>query len=172
MVAAIVCVDKNWGIGRQGNLLTNIPEDMRRFKEMTTNNVVIMGRKTYDSLPVKPLPNRINVIVTSKVDNLHINEDGTIFVTMEFIKMFLNTLSDDSPIDYYIIGGGQIYNELLPYCTTSYVTKVNHEYENVDTYFPNLDLSKEWGMWDDWTNETKTYYGLEYRFCTYENINI
>lgn len=169
MVASIVCVDKNWGIGYQGRLLAHIPEDMKLFKEMTTNNVVIMGRKTYESLPVKPLPHRVNIVITSKVDGFEIDENGTIFTIMEFIKIFLNTLSPDSPIDYYIIGGGQIYKELLPYCDTSYVTKVDRAYENVDVYFPNLDFSKEWEMWDE-DHEVKKYNGIKYMFCVYENI--
>lgn len=170
MVAAIVCVDNNWGIGYNGKLLANIPEDMKLFKERTTNNVVIMGRKTYDSLPSKPLPNRVNIVITSKVDECNIDDNGTIFTTMDFIKLFLNTLSPDSPIDYYIIGGGKIYEELLPFCNTCYVTKVNEAYEDVDTYFPNLDEHAEWYEWFEESSEIKVYRGTEYKFCIYENM--
>lgn len=167
MISAIVCVDKNWGIGYQGKLLTHIPDDMKFFKEMTTNNVVIMGRKTYESLTIKPLPNRTNIVVTSKSNNIK-NEDGTMFVSMEFIKRYLETLSPISPINYYIIGGGQIYKELLPYCHTAYVTKINCSYKNVDTYFPNLDEMKDWEEWIDEDDKNREYYGLEYKFCVYE----
>lgn len=167
MISAIVCVDKNWGIGYNGDLLVHIPEDMKFFKKKTINNVVIMGRKTYDSLPIKPLPNRINIVVTSKIDGMtNIDEDGTIFVTIDFIKAFLGTLSAYSPLDYYIIGGGQIYNELLPYCNTSYVTKVDYAFEDVDVYFPNLDNKEEWEITKD--GKEKSYNGIEYNFCTYK----
>ena len=64
MISAIVAVDKNWGIGFEGQLLERLPPDMKYFKEITSNNAVVMGRKTWDSLPLKPLPNRLNLIIT------------------------------------------------------------------------------------------------------------
>lgn len=167
MISSIVCVDKNWGIGCQNKLLTYIPEDMRFFKEKTKNNVVIMGRKTYESLPSRPLPYRTNMVVTSKIDkHCEIDENGTVFVSMNFIKTYLQTLSPESPIDYYVIGGGQIYKELLPYCNKVYVTKVNFAFEDVDTYFPNLDKQENWEITDD--GEEKEYRGTKYRFCIYK----
>ena len=66
MISAIVAVDNNWGIGYNGNLLEHIPEDLKHFKTITEGHIIIMGRKTWDSLPKKPLPNRVNVIVSSK----------------------------------------------------------------------------------------------------------
>ena len=63
MISAIVAVDNNWGIGYNGKLLENIPNDLKHFKELTTNNIVVMGSKTWDSLPNKPLPNRFNIII-------------------------------------------------------------------------------------------------------------
>lgn len=169
MVSAIVCVDKNWGIGYNNKLLINIPEDMRFFKDKTKNGVIIMGRKTYDSLPSKPLPHKINIVITSKVDKLETDEKGIMFVSMDFIKTFLNTLSSESPIDYYVIGGGKIYNELLPYCSKAYVTKVNIS-KNADTYFPNLDNLSEWEVSE--TSDSKTYNGFNYKFYTYKNKEV
>ena len=166
MVSAIACVDKNWGIGFQGELLINIPEDMMFFREKTGNNIVIMGRKTYDSLSTKPLPNRINVVITSKVGKTTIDENGVIFTTMDFVKVYLSTLPSNSPVDYYVIGGGQIYKELLPYCNNAYVTKVNYTFENTDTYFPNLENDKDWEMTEN--SAEKIYRGTRYNFCTYK----
>lgn len=167
MISAIVCVDKNWGIGYKNDLLVRIPEDIKFFREKTTNSIVIMGRKTYDSLPVKPLPNRLlNIVVTSKINKMCEEDDnGAILATMDFVKIYLETLPKDSQANYYIIGGGQIYKELLPYCDTVYVTKINHTYQNVDTYFPNLEQNKEWEMIVD--GKEKEYNGLNYKFCTY-----
>ena len=166
MISAIACVDENWGIGCQNKLLINIPEDMTFFREKTKNSVVIMGRKTYDSLFIKPLPNRINIVITSKVDKVVIDETATIFVTMDFIKAYLNTLSPNSPIDCYIIGGGQIYKELLPYCDKSYITKVNYAFEDVDVYFTNLDNDQYWEMTE--ISDKKSYRGIQYEFCVYK----
>jgi dihydrofolate reductase len=166
MISAIVCVDKNWGIGYNGKLLANIPEDMRFFKEMTSDSIVIMGRKTYDSLPSKPLPHRINVVVTSKIkEGGEVDEKGTVFASMDFIKTYLSTLHP-LMIDCFIIGGEQIYKELLPYCDNAYVTKVDYAYENVDAYFPNLDKNKKWGIAKD--GEEKMHDGIGYKFCIYE----
>ena len=172
MIYAIVCVDKSWGIGYKGDLLEFIPEDMKFFKEKTINNVVIMGRKTYESIMSKPLPHRINIVITSKISSpcevCEIDENGTIFMTIDFVKLYLSTLSSDTPINYYIIGGGQLYKELLPYCSKSYVTKINNSFKNVDTYFPNLDNEKEWVETE--IGEEKTYYEVQYKFCTYEKV--
>lgn len=171
MISAIVCADENWGIGYQGKLLANIPEDMRFFREKTINSVVIMGRKTYDSLPSRPLPNRINIVVTSKIDkSCEIDENGVFFVTMDFIKIFLSTLSPKSPMNYHIIGGGQIYNELLPFCDVAYVTKVDYGFRYVDTYFPNLDKLQEWEAWYEEASKEKESHGAEYKFCIYKKV--
>lgn len=166
MISAITCVDKNWGIGYNGKLLAHIPEDMRFFKEMTSDSIVIMGRKTYESLPSKPLPHRINVVITSRIkEGGEIDEKGTIFASMEFVKLYLSEMHP-LMIDCFIIGGEQIYKELLPYCDDAYVTKVDYEYENVDTYFPNLDTKENWEMVKN--GEEKTHNGIKYKFCIYE----
>ena len=167
MVCAIVCADKNWSIGYKGNLLVHIPEDMRFFRNKTVNNVVIMGRKTYDSLPSRPLPYRTNIVITSKVEeHYEIDKNGTIFVSMDFIKTLLENLSSESSVNFYIIGGGQIYKELLPCCNRVYVTKVNYAYENVDTYFQNLDKDSEWSLTSE--SEEKEHIGIKYKFTIYD----
>lgn len=171
MISAIVCVDNNWGIGYNGELLVHIPEDMKFFKEKTTNNVVIMGRKTYDSLSVKPLPNRINIVVTSNADEMNrMDRDGVMFFTMNSIEVYLETLSPNSPINYCIIGGGQIYKKLLPYCSKIYITKVNHVYKNADTFFPNIDDMLEWEV--ELISKVKEYNGIEYQFFEYKKKEV
>lgn len=167
MISAIVCVDENFGIGSNGDLLVHIPEDIQFFKDVTNGNMVIMGRKTYDSLRIKPLPNRINYIITSSVDNkncLEIRKDYTICANLETAKMMLEDASF-TPHDIYIIGGASIYKELLPYCDKAYVTKVHHAYENVDTYFPNIENIKEWEI--EYQSEIKEYNNVKYQFYTY-----
>ena len=174
MISAIVCVDQNWGIGSKGNLLANIPEDMKFFKEKTTGQTVIMGRKTYDSLPIKPLPNRENVVITRKVYKdeygRYKDDDGVVYTELERVfDVFKFVKKHSLNSSYFVIGGGQIYKELLPYCDKVYVTKINHSYENVDTYFPNLEKSEEWEMIID--GEEKEYCGTKYKFCVYEKRN-
>lgn len=154
MIAAIVCVDKNFGIGSCGQLLESYPEDMTFFKKKTSGNIVVMGRKTWDSLPKKPLSNRLNIIITSKLIE---NTDSIIFITMEdFIKQ-LDELKKDSR-DIYIIGGASIYKQLLPYCDKIYMTMIPKVYENADTFFPQLN-QKEWKIIKE--NQTKNVSFIE-----------
>lgn len=166
MIAAIVAVDENWGIGYNGDLLAHIPEDLKYFKKLTTGNVVIMGRKTWDSLPKKPLLDRINVIITSQ--KKEIENDNLAFLPMDYVK---SLIKDDNDIleDIFIIGGGTIYKELLPYCNKIYITKIQKQFENVDTYFPNLEESKEWKLID--SSDTLTHEDLQYCFQQYSRIN-
>ena len=162
MVSAIVCVDSNWGIGSNGDLLIRIPEDMKHFKKLTTGNVVVMGRKTWESLPNKPLPNRLNLIVTSKERTV---DFMTAYINIEEALVRARMASKDPEDEWFVIGGGQLYKELLPICNKVYVTKVNHAYQNVDTYFPNIDNIPEWEM--ESASEIKEYNDVEYQFYTY-----
>lgn len=161
MISAIVAVDNDWGIGFNGNLLEHIPEDMKYFVHLTTGNVVIMGRKTWDSLPRKPLPNRTNIVITS---NPNMDNDAE-FMDLFDTKLYLIYNKND---DIFIIGGGQIYKELLPYCDSVYITKIYKDHENVDTYFPNLDEMSGWTAAA--LSPVKNYKDLTYQFWRYDRI--
>lgn len=169
MISAIVAVDNNWGIGFNGDLLEHIPEDLKYFKELTSGYTVVMGRKTWDSLPKRPLPNRYNYIITHNPPEMPaINVIGhlSVCMTMEYLKEKILTQDDR---ETFIIGGGQIYKELLPYCDRVYVTKIFKNHLDVDTYFPNLDEM------DDWTpiarSSIHNYKDLTYQFWQYDRIN-
>ena len=162
MISAIVAIDNNWGIGYNGDLLEHIHEDLKYFKELTTGHVVVMGRKTWDSLPKKPLPNRINYVITKETKPS--NEEVAYF-DMNCIKMMIQKQRD---YEYFIIGGGQIYEQLLPYCDQVYVTKILKDHKNVDTYFPNLDKSPEWEI--DTCTELRYSNDIPYAFLTYKRV--
>lgn len=162
-VIAIACVDANWGIGYQGELLEHIPADMKFFKETTMGNYLVMGRKTWDSLPKKPLEGRDNIVITS-VLYLDSGYDNTIFTSLDRVINFLK--SDIPDKDIYIIGGASIYEQLLPYCDKAYITHVYIPHENVDAYFPNLNkMSKEWELTEE--SPFSSYNGFYYSFKTY-----
>lgn len=165
MISAIVAMDENNGIGFNGQLLEKIPEDLRRFKLLTQEKIVVMGRKTWDSLPKKPLPNRLNIIISNKIK---IIDTFTISMSIKEIKSRLKYASKDQDEEWFIIGGGQIYNELFPFCDRIYITKIYKKYENVDTYFPNIDEQK-WNIVHQ--SEILTYNNLQYQFLTYDRIN-
>ena len=165
MISAIVAVDENNGIGFNGQLLEKIPEDMEHFKELTTDNIVVMGRKTWDSLPNSPLPDRLNIVLSRYY--LTPACEHTICMTLESLKYVIDN-KDRFSEDIFIIGGGQIYKELLPLCDRVYVTKIFKSHNNVDTYFPTLE-QKEWEITHQ--SEILTYNNLQYQFLTYDRIN-
>lgn len=162
MISAIVAVDNNWGIGYEGNLLVSIPDDLKHFKEITEGNMVIMGRRTWDSLPRKPLPKRINIVITRNTSA----ESSTqvTYTNMEAIKLWLSTAEDN----IFIIGGETIYKELLSFCDRVYVTKIHKSFDNVDTYFPNLDIDQNWAP--ACCSAVYEHDGLPYQFWEYDRI--
>ncbi len=156
----IVAADENWAIGYKGKLLANIPEDTKFFQNITMNKVVIMGRKTLESLPMgQPLKARTNIVITRN-KNYKIN--GAIVV--HSVEEALEAVADYNTNDVYVIGGGDIYEQMLPFCDVAHVTKIDYAYE-ADTYFPNL------GQKDDWIlaaeSEECTCFNLEYYFRLY-----
>ena len=171
MIAAIVAVDNNWGIGYDGELLERIPEDMKRFRELTKDNIVIMGRKTWDSLSVQPLSFRTNIIISSKMylDYFMKNGSPTIVTNMGQVINHLKMEYIFAPKEVFIIGGGSIYEQLLPYCDCVYVTKILKEHKDVDTYFPNLDKDPEWEI-DTCTELRESITGIPYAFLTYKRV--
>lgn len=166
MISAIVAVDNNWGIGYNGKLLAHIPEDLKRFKKLTTGNIVVMGRKTWNSLPVNPLPNRTNIIIT-KNPIYFTTINGAFRQDLEYTVKEMIDMKND--FEWFVIGGGQIYKELLPYCDRVYVTKIFKDYPNVDTYFPNLDEMNDWAPAA--CSSIYDYKDLTYQFWQYDRIN-
>ncbi len=144
---AIVAADNNWGIGYQNRLLVSIPSDMKFFRQKTTGNVVVMGRKTLESFPNGlPLKNRVNIVLT-KNKNYQV-KDAVIVHSEEEVLEELKK-----------------YKMMLPYCDTVYVTKIDREFQ-VDTYFPNLDQMEDWKMTEE--GEEQTCFDLEFAFTKYE----
>lgn len=158
---AIVCVDSRWGIGNKGELLVNIPADKRMFKELTTGGVVLGGRRTMEGLPGgTTLKGRTNIVLTSRKD--YSFGDAIIVHSMEEALAELKKYPEER---IYIVGGGKVYEQFLPYCDKAYVTKVDYRYE-ADTFFPNLEKEADWVMTHD--SEEQTYYDLEYYFTIYQ----
>lgn len=164
MISAIVAVDNNWGIGFNGDLLEHIPEDLKYFKELTSGEykAVVMGRKTWDSLPKKPLPNRKNIIITTQTNYDSQDEH---FWRLGQAKL---VMKQQKGWEFFVIGGGQIYEKLLPLCDRVYVTKIFKDHDQVDTYFPNLDESDEWAP--AMQSALYTYKDLTYQFWQYDRI--
>lgn len=157
---AIVNVDNNWGIGIGDKLLNHIPADMKFFRETTTGNVVVMGRATFMTFPgPKALPNRVNIVLTT--DENWNAPDVIVCHSMDELFEELKKYDTDN---VFVIGGSSIYEQLLPYCDTVYVTKVNSS-KPADKFFPNLDLMQEWTVFSE--GEAMVHNETEFRFLTY-----
>ena len=157
----IVAVDRNWAIGNKNRLLVSIPADMKFFRLETTGKVVVMGRKTLESFPGgQPLKNRINIVLTSQPD--YRVKDAIVVHNEEELKRELAKYPKEV---IYVIGGESVYRQLLPLCSTAYVTKIERSYE-ADTWFPNLDELEDWELTGE--SEEQTYFDLEYFFLKYE----
>lgn len=160
----IVAVDKNWGIGKDNKMMWSLPADMKFFREKTTGHVVVMGRKTLESFPNGlPLKNRVNVVMTRRRG---FEVKGAVMAYTE--EELMKRLEEYEGEEIYVIGGAQVYRQLLPYCDTAYVTKIDHAFD-ADTYFPNLDELPEWKQTEE--GEEQTCFDLEYRFTKYERVN-
>lgn len=161
MLTAIAAVDADFGIGKNGDLLFHIPEDMKFFRKTTLGHTVIMGRKTLESLPNgKPFKERTNIILTRDPDFKVENAS-----TVNNINDVTDFAEKDEEI--FIVGGGEIYKQLLPYCKKALITKIN-SHADAEIFFPNLDKSDEWEL-TQFSDEYE-YEGLKYRFCTYEKV--
>ena len=162
---AIACIDAKNGIGKNGNLLISIPEDMQFFVENTRDSVVVMGRKTLFSFKdKKPLKNRINIVFTN---NDELKNDYKDYNNIFFIK---NEDELDSLIKKYkdkkvfLIGGAKIYNDLIDKCDSCLITKLDKEFD-ADSFFPDLS---EHGFIVESESENKTYEGINYKFIKYK----
>lgn len=173
MISAIVAVDNNWGIGYNGDLLEHIPEDLKYFKELTTGHVVVMGSKTWDSLPHKPLKDRLNLVISNKprevLGEMSIRIDMSEAITRMVHSYADQAIHPEDETDWFIIGGGSVYQQLLPFCDRVYVTKIYKDHDNVDTYFPNLDESEEWAPAS--CGQLLTHNDLTYQFWQYDRIS-
>lgn len=157
----IVAVDSNWAIGNKDRLLVSIPNDHRHFREETTGKVVVLGRKTLQTFPQgQPLKNRTNIILSR--DREYAVRDA---IVVHSVEELLEKLKEYDTEEVYIIGGESIYRQLLPYCDTAHVTKIEHAYE-ADTYFPNLDEDDGWEAVED--SDEQTYFDLTYTFVKYQ----
>ena len=161
----IVAVDNNWAIGNKGELLVTIPEDHKFFRKVTMDNVVVLGRKTLAGFPNGlPLKGRENIIFSR---NKNYKVEGATVVNSK--EELFEKLKEYENKEVFVIGGGSIYELLLPYCKYAYVTKIDYSYE-ADTYFPNLEKLENWELIEE--SEEYTYFSIEYYFYKYENKNV
>lgn len=160
----IVAVDKNWAIGNKGGLLVRIPNDHKMFREETDGKVVILGRRTMETFPGKqPLKNRTNIILSK--DASYQVKGATVVHSIEELLSECKKYEDE---DLYVIGGESVYRQLLPYCDTAHVTRIDREYA-ADAWCPNLDEDEAWEITEE--SDEQVYFDITYHFVKYERIS-
>lgn len=170
MISIIACISKdNRAIGYQNRLLYHLPSDMVRFRELTTGHTIVMGRKTFDSLPNGALPHRRNIIVSKSLKEI---DGAEVYPSLEEALRAAqgDTLSapkEDtgiaSPEEIFIIGGESIYRQALPAARKLYLTLVDKKPEQADTFFPAINNS----AWEVTEKEMRNENGLSFSFLTY-----
>lgn len=157
MISMIVATSKNNAIGKDNSLLWHISEDLKRFKEITSGHKMIMGRKTFESLP-GILPNRHHIILT-RDNNFNVDSDKVSIIHNidEVIKNYKN-----SSEEVFIIGGGEIYNLFMPYADKLYLTKVQKDFD-ADTFFPQINMN-DWEIIHKSAEKTDEKSGLIFEF--------
>ena len=159
MLSIIVAKAKNNIIGKDNKLLWHIPEDLKRFKSLTTGHTIIMGRKTFDSIG-RVLPNRKHVILSHNPDFKVHDEDVEIVHSIDEIKKYI-----ESDEENFVIGGAMIYSLLMPYVTKMYITEIDKNFEG-DSVFPPVNHEK----WKEVKRVESKDDNLEYSFVDYERI--
>ena len=160
----IVAVTNDYAVGKNNDLLFHLPTDLKYFKEKTLKKVVVMGEKTYYSLPKRPLPNRTNIVLSNNPD---FNENGIIIVRN--LNELFAELKKYNPDDIFVSGGASVYNLLMDYCEKAYITKID-KVVPADTYIKNIEEMKNWKL--ESSSETHAENGLEFSFKVFKNTKV
>ena len=135
----ILVMDNDCAIGKNNGLLCSLPADMKHFREVTQNSVVIMGRRTYESFPKRPLPNRENIVLSRSVKSF---DGALVFDSAEKLLEYVGTLADKR---VFVIGGGEIYAQLERYCGEALVTRVYENFDG-DVFFKDIEHDPDWRL--------------------------
>ena len=161
----IAAADRKGGIGRDGGLLASLPGDMKYFRETTAGAMVIMGRKTLESFPGgRPLKGRRNVVISRTLDPA---EDAG-FEVCRSPEEAAGLAAEEREREVFVIGGGEVYGKMLPYCEEAYITEIDAELE-ADTFIPVFSKQPGWELFS--SSDVKEENGLSYRFTVYRRTD-
>lgn len=160
MLSIIVAISEENAIGKQGGLLCHLPNDLKHFKEITTGGTVIMGERTYISLPRRPLPNRYNIVITDQPSKTFEGAQS-VYSIDEALEAVQGTEKA------FVIGGGSIYRQMMPYADRLYITHIHHHWEDADTFFPEIE-SSDWIMVNSEEHRADEQNPYDYTFAEYE----
>lgn len=140
-LSMIAAMDQNNAIGKNNELPWRLPADLANFKALTSGKLIIMGRKTWESLGCRPLPNRKTLVISRSADEMEV-PDGVLCAKSipEVMKFVTNAVNDEAfPEEVFVIGGAEIYHQFMPYANTIYLSRIDLSIEGADAFFPNID---------------------------------
>ena len=159
MISIIVAIAENYAIGKKGDLLCHLPADLKHFKEITSGSTVLMGERTFFSLPKHPLPNRRNIVLTDVA--------GKTFDGAEAVYSLDELVAKISPEEEaFVIGGGMVYRQMMPSADKLYITHIHHSWEDADTFFPEIKET-EWQLISAERHEADEKNPYAYTFAEY-----
>lgn len=159
MISIIVAIAENYAIGKKGDLLCHMPTDMKHFKDITSGKTVMMGERTFFSLPKHPLPNRRNIVLTDVAGKTFEGAEA-VYSIDEMVKCI------QGEEEAFVLGGGMVYRQMMPLADKLYITHIHHSWEDADTFFPEIKES-EWKLLNaerHFADEKNPY---NYTFATY-----
>lgn len=159
MISIIVAIAENYAIGKKGDLLCHMPADLKHFKDITSGKTVMMGERTFFSLPKHPLPNRRNIVLTDVAGKTFEGAEA-VYSIDEMVKCI------QGEEEAFVIGGGMVYRQMMPLADKLYITHIHHSWEDADTFFPEIKES-EWKLLNaerHFADEKNPY---DYTFATY-----
>ena len=159
MISIIVAIAENYAIGKKGDLLCHMPTDLKHFKEITSGKTVMMGERTFFSLPKHPLPNRRNIVLTDVAGKTFEGAEA-VYSIDEMMKCI------QGEEEAFVLGGGMVYRQMMPLADKLYITHIHHSWEDADTFFPEIKES-EWKLLNaerHFADEKNPY---NYTFATY-----
>jgi dihydrofolate reductase len=162
MISIIAVIDQNNAIGLNNSLLCHLPNDLKYFKRITSGHPVIMGWRTYESLPVKPLPNRKNIVICDLID---VSAPGCILVS----SIDEACAQCDDTEECFVIGGAQVYRQMITLAQKLYITRVHHAFD-ADVWFPEIKADEEWRQMSAERNEPDEKHLYAYSFEVYTRI--
>ncbi len=157
MIIMIAAAAENNALGKDNDLVWHLPDDFKRFKNLTSGHSIIMGRKTFESFP-KPLPNRLHIVITRQKEY-----QPTGCIVVHSLKEALSMIEENQ--DAFIIGGGEIYKQAMPFTDKIELTRVHQSFE-VDTYFPEIDI-KEWQLIQEEYHPKDEKHAIDFTYQTF-----
>ncbi len=159
MISIIVAIAENYAIGKKGDLLCHLPADLKHFKEITSGKTVLMGERTFYSLPKHPLPNRRNIVLTD-VQGKTFEGAETVYSLDELCAKV------QGEEEAFVIGGGMVYRQMMPRADKLYITHIHHSWDDADTFFPEIK-EDEWKLISSEEHQADEKNPYDFTFCTY-----